>query len=141
MSSWQKKTFYETIKIAIANCLTLKGMFPIMMPDMNPSQLRRLISFFLLVFFSSSVLVVCTEEYSYSADCSYCSDETITNSSPNEPQDNHNECLCPCHVSFIEPSFHSLSSHLNVQSSFIKLSTLTIKDISINIFRPPKTVL
>lgn len=104
-------------------------------------RFHRLIGSLLLLSFSSSVIVVCTEEYSYSADCSYCNEE-ITSSTPGDDQkDNHDECLCPCHLSFIDPSFYSLSSPLNVQSSFLKFSKIIIKDISIYIFRPPKTVL
>lgn len=115
----------------------------IMLESLPVTKFHRLIGLLLLFFFSSSVLLVCTEEYSYAADCSYCNEENVSNANAgaNESQDTHDECLCPCHVSFIEPSFYSLSSYLNIQSSVPKLSTLIIKDISINIFRPPKTIL
>jgi hypothetical protein len=51
------------------------------------------------------------------------------------------DCQCPCHLSSIEPAFLGLSSNLNIQVFHLKLSTLFVKDISTNIFRPPKTVL
>ncbi len=102
------------------------------------TKFHRLIGSLLLLFFSSSVLVVCTEEYSYTADCSYCNEEITSNIPGDNQKDKHDECLCPCHLSFIDPSFYNLSSPLNVQRSFLKFSTIIVKDISINIFRPPK---
>jgi len=106
----------------------------------------KLISILLLFFFSSSVLVVCTEEYSYSTVCPYCNDENINNPVLLDSQINHLDddpsCQqCPCHLSFIEPAFPVLLSHEAYGSLIPILSSLIIKNISMNIFRPPKTVL
>jgi hypothetical protein len=105
------------------------------------TRFHRLIGSLLLLVLSSSVLVVCTEEYSYSADCSYCNEEITSGTLGDNQKDDHDECLCPCHLSFIDPSFYSLSSPLNIQSPFLKFLTIIVKEISINIFRPPKTLL